>query len=366
MPFKSLKTKTMPIGVDLGTSAVKMVQMRRNNGQTELFAAAHADVPSDFRNDAGKMRGFQARCIRDLLKSHGFKGRQCTFSVPAADTFVQHVKIAKMLPKELDKALQWELEGKLPFNYKDAIIRRVIVERVQNENDSEQEVIIIAISRQSAEAYLKMAGIGKIEVVAMHVEPFAILECFTRLCRQNSSTLFLDIGCTYTQVVIAHGPKLVFARNLLFGADRIDSDVSKSLGMDVEEVKSIRRKVSDPETSAATEADRLYEAVSETLTVGVDEITKCLRYYDSIFPSRPVERAIFLGGQAKDKRLCQDIARQLNLPSQIGAPLAKIKHAENAGIGSENGPDVRDRVAQPEWAVAVGLSLGARKDLRAA
>lgn len=366
MPFKMSKTKTMPVGIDLGTAVVKMAQMRDDDGHLELFAAAQVDVPSDCRGDSAKRRDFMARSMRALLKDNGFKGRQCAISVPAVDTFVQHVKIAMMSPDEIDKALRWELESKLPFNSSDAIIRHITVGNVQNEKEGEQEVIAIAISRQSAEAYLKMAGAGKMEVVALNVEPCAILECFTRLLGQaddaNEATLFLDLGEAYTQVVIAYGSELVFARNLLFGSDCVNGVVSEVMGMSVEEVKSIRRKVSASEDSVSAEADQLYEAMSRPLTDVVDEITKCLRYYESIFPSNPVERAIFLGGQARDRRLCQDIARRLNLPSRIGDPLAGTKRTESAGIVFENESDQ----TQPEWAVAVGLSLGAKPEPRAA
>jgi Tfp pilus assembly PilM family ATPase len=85
-----------------------------------------------------------------------------------------------------------------------------------------------------------------------------------------------------------------------------------------------------------------------------DELTQCLRYYESVFRNQGVERAIFLGGQAMDKRLCQLIAQRLNVPAQIGDPLVRIGSA--AAGGSDLGIDRRE--PQPRWAVAVGLSLG--------
>ncbi|MCK4602323.1 MAG: hypothetical protein KAU28_07640, partial [Phycisphaerae bacterium] len=69
------------------------------------------------------------------------------------------------------------------------------------------------------------------------------------------------------------------------------------------------------------------------------------------------ERAIFVGGQALDKRLCQSIAKRLNLPAQIGDPLLRIKRIDGAGL--EFGLDRRE--PQPHWSVAVGLSLGATR-----
>lgn len=362
------KTRVRPIGIDLGTAVVKIAQMRDVAGQLELLAATRADIPPDCLADVEKRRDFLARRLRKILKEHGFKGRQCVLSIPAADTFVTHIRTAPMPPDELEKILRWQLEGKLPFNHNDAIIRHMVVGEVQGEKEGRQEVIVVAISRQSAEAYLAMADSGRLEVAAMNVESCAILQCFARLFSHaddaHKATLFLDLGRTYTQVVISQGTKLVFARNLLFDADRIDKVVAEALGLSVEEARSFRCQASDLTDEAAADADRLYEAMSESLKNVVDEITKCLRYYESMFPANPIVRAIFLGGQARDRRLCKGIARQIQIPSQVGDPLVKIKHAEGAGITPDDVLDLAK--AQPEWVVAVGLSLGANKEAYAA
>jgi hypothetical protein len=66
-----------------------------------------------------------------------------------------------------------------------------------------------------------------------------------------------------------------------------------------------------------------------------------------------VERALFLGGQALDRRMCQSIAQQLNLPARVGDPLARIGRGD---FGRIDIPAHRWQ-AQPAWAVALGLSL---------
>ena len=85
-----------------------------------------------------------------------------------------------------------------------------------------------------------------------------------------------------------------------------------------------------------------------------DELTQCVRYYESVFRNQNIERAIFLGGQASDKRLCQAIAQRLNLPAQIGDPLVRIESLNADGAVAA----LDRREPQPRWAVAVGLSLG--------
>ena len=104
------------------------------------------------------------------------------------------------------------------------------------------------------------------------------------------------------------------------------------------------------QTQAAQELYRLLGPPLDELT---QELNQCLRYYDSVFRNRNTERVIFLGGQAYDKRLCQAVAQRLALPAQIGDPLMRIPRTGGQSPG--------DEPPQPDWAVAVGLSLGAEK-----
>ena len=119
-------------------------------------------------------------------------------------------------------------------------------------------------------------------------------------------------------------------------------------------VPSVRQNLATGRSTGQAEED-VAGVLDDTIKGIADEMTQCLRYYESVFRHRRVERAIFVGGQAYDKVLCQAIARRLNLPAQIGDPLVRIKPAPGAVIHS----DLERNQPQPAWAVAVGLSLGA-------
>jgi hypothetical protein len=83
------------------------------------------------------------------------------------------------------------------------------------------------------------------------------------------------------------------------------------------------------------------------------ELLFCARYYQSLFPDRPVERIVFLGGEAHHRAVCQQIARELRLPAMLGDPMLRM-HRTHEGV--ECG-DLAAGVPAPEWAVAFGCSL---------
>jgi type IV pilus assembly protein PilM len=96
------------------------------------------------------------------------------------------------------------------------------------------------------------------------------------------------------------------------------------------------------------------QACREPLSRLVEELALCRRYYEATFPNQPVERLMFVGGEARQRALCQSVAREIGVAAQIGDPLARMVRQSEVGI--ESGIDRRS--PQPAWAIAVGLSVG--------
>lgn len=358
MPLKLVKGKTFPIGVDIGSGCLKLAQLRQAESGYELLAAGSLNVPRAARGKLYDRLGFLSSALPTVLKTTEFHGRQCVLSLPAASTFVHHLQMPKVPPENLISAIQMELQGKLPCPVEDAVIRHVQAGDIMGDGEPKQEVIVAAVARSVLEAYLSICRRAGLDVVGVNIEACAVVECFAHLFRrvgdQARTIMFIDLGASSTQVVLSQGEKLVFARNLFRGEDQLDAAIAKGLGVPMEQAHSMRLDLvrTAGDGSAARE---LYRCIDHELDALCDELTQCLRYYETVFRGQSVERTIFVGGQAYDKQLCQLIAQRLNVPAQVGDPLMRIKRIGGAGLCI--GLDRRE--PQPDWAVAVGLSLGA-------
>ena len=102
-----------------------------------------------------------------------------------------------------------------------------------------------------------------------------------------------------------------------------------------------------PVPVAPEEAD-----LSDLLETLTDEVQMCVRYYASQFPTRKVERVVFVGGEARHLGLCQHIAKVLRLPAQMADPMARV-----ARSGKEPATGIDLKQPQPAWAVPLGLCL---------
>ncbi|MCC6239266.1 MAG: pilus assembly protein PilM [Phycisphaerales bacterium] len=437
--------KSNPIGVDFGTDSLRMAQVRSIDGEHQLIAAASADVPIHLRSDPQARLEFFVDAVRDLLAQGQFQGRQAVLCLPPAQMYIQHLRLPRMDDAALTKALPWEVRGKLPIEPSTALLRHVVAGEIYADNDPMLEVIVMAAAREMVNQYLAAANRARLDVVGMNVQPKALIDCFTQVFRrktdQNSTDLFVDIGCNSTRAIIAQAENVLFARTINIGGEHFNRAVAAAMNIDLIDARILRLKLgaspaeapsSDSGSALASatvcpaalpsgiqspvqsndNADRqdntddsadnsfallgsdylarrmasdppdlerrktlltddqpslasvpapqqaqiaqVNAACSQTMAQLIGELNLCRRYYESTFPNRPVDRLLFVGGQAKQRSLCQLIAQEMQLAAQVGDPMVRM--GKTCKIGPESGFDCRE--PQPAWAIAIGLSMG--------
>jgi len=406
-----------PIGVDFGSDCLRMAQVAPVGNEWRLIAAASADVPSHVRHDPGARVQFFIDTARELLAAGRFSGRSALIALPASSMFIQHLRLAKMDDEETRKAIPWEARGKIPIDPSHALLRHHVAGEVYHDQEQKNEVIVMAAARELINHLLAMAARARLDVAGICVEPKVIVDCFTHIYRRRTdaevTSCFVDLGCSGTRVVIARGGHMLFARSIPVGGDHFTRAVASALGISYQDAKLLRLRLAEarpaptavrekqevpveahvaegfailnaavaaaqrqtaesgrpaaparaahaPQTPAPDPADinalgeRVEAACRDVLNKLVEELDMCRRYHEATFPNRPVDRLIFVGGEARQRWLCQRIAEELNLTAQVGDPLVRMGRLSDVGI--ESGIDRRQ--PQPQWTVAIGLSLG--------
>ncbi|HUO10609.1 MAG TPA: pilus assembly protein PilM [Phycisphaerae bacterium] len=388
MVLSWFSSRVNPIAVDIGTDTIKLLQVEPGkDGQNRLVAATCEVIPDEVRAKPVERDNFCGEAIRKMVND-GFRGRQVVTCLPSNQMAVQHLRMGKMNAEELVKALPFEAAGKLPFDAGRAVLRHTIAGEVYQNQEAKQEVIVMAAPRDVVDRHLNVLSKAKLEVVGIHVEPTALIECFGHLFKrkgdENISTLFIDMGAGSTHVVIAHGKSMVFAKHIHIGGDLFNRRVAETTGRDMAKARELRIQVTHrlvqaprlpagvvaiggdsqthplgkqngtvyPQGASEEQMNDVKAALAEPLAQLVTDLQMCLRYYESIFPGRSVDRAIFIGGESRHVANCQAIAQRLGVPATLGDPLARLVKDEVAKT------TVDLRQPQPGWAIAAGLGIG--------
>ena len=362
MGFSSMfSAQTSPITIDFGSSAVKLMQAASGDPPT-LLAAVGLRIPDELRNEPQLRCDYLEKQLPRMLRKGGFRGRRVICSIPSADTLIQHMQIATADGIDEAETVKMQLSGQRGMSGRGIVVRTYHVTEVHRDGEALSEVICFAISREAVMRYVDLLQNCKLETVGVHSEIIGMVRAFDYMQpkpdQSSTCTLYVDIGCVTTNVAITHDAHLVFARCIQIGGTHLDERLAKRLGCDIataraqrisEQVLASGQDAAQPGGAVATAAAPDEELVEVAGSIA-DELSMCIRYHQSLFSGQRINRIIFLGGEARNIPLCQHIARELQLPAQLGDPLARFEHKRTLRT-----PGLALGQPQPGWAVVCGL-----------
>lgn len=381
-----------PIAIDFGVAGLKLLQVQGSDPPA-LVAAAYLATPEPLIDDDNKRLDFQTQHLPKLIREGGFKGKRAVCAIPAFQTFCKNLQF----PKTDGVSTQTMVDAAIPTQFNrdpSQLVYRTI--DVSMAGSGKCEVIVVAAMRELVDRLMRAITAAKLQPVGMHSEFAATLRAFDYVNRREGdlvqTTLYLDVGCAATKIMIAHGKEMSFARVVNVGGKHLDDLAADQLACMRDQARRLRIALSadappEPIAVAIARADAPATSrsapaierragamptgftpeirqqapvpvapeeadISELLETLTDEIQMCARYHASQFPARKVDRVLFVGGEARHRGLCQHIAKALRLPAQAADPMARV-----ARSGNEPALGIDLKQPQPGWAVVLGLCL---------
>lgn len=354
LPSRSIFGSTNPaIALDFGVSGLKILQIA-DGTPPSLVAAAMVPTPDHLLADHAKRFAFQLDALPRAIKAGGFKGTRVACVVPAAETYCKLLQLPKTNGIPIDEQVRMTASAALDCP-PDAIICRSV--ELPSSNASHTDVLCTAVPRSLVDRLLTACRAAKLELVGIHDEYTTLLRAFAAssptVDDSGVTTVYLDLGAAATEMVIAHGKQLAFARTIPVGGMLLDEYAGESLGYDRGAAHNARLEVDASEASGGAILTELRTPdLSEPISILCEEVRLCLRYHETLFPTRIVDRVVLTGGESRCRALCMRIATSLKLPTQLGDALALI-----ARTGNESSMGLDLTKPQPGWSVALGVCL---------
>ena len=391
MVFRFSKPRPAPIAIDFGSERLKLLQLIPGQ-PAQLIAAASVTVPGEARQDIHARRQFLADALPKALKSQPFKGRRVICALPAYQTLVQNLEVGGADQANLASAIADQLRQRMNVDPSRMVIRHHVAGQIVRDGATLQQVLCLAASRELVMQYVELCGECGLDVVGMHSEPMAIARAFEHLhpADADKPVCYIDIGAATTKLVIAHGPTVVFDKTVHAAGDHMrqnatgaaratnstsqsrtqhaaaapqgsadanghTADASQDIGLAMLNAAapdgSDNHDGVDAHESASAPGPTASAGGEDTVDCLVDELQMCLRYHRGLFPKHPVQKLVFLGGEARQVETCQRIARGVRVAAQLGDPLAGL--ARVTAPKRPSGVDLDE--SQPAWAVPFGL-----------
>ncbi len=230
-----LKSNSVPIGIDFGYTAVKLLQIVPGDPH-ELIAAAQVDIPEHIRSDVAERSRFLRDALPAAIQNSKFRGKVAVCSIPAWQTFMQHLQVDKGNAASILNQVKSQLQATIGCDPERAVIRHIEVSDVFRHGQPMREAICFAVSRDIVMNQVELLKKCKLEAGGLHGEPIALLNAYRHLYRRDgddqTTTMYLDLGNFDTRAMIGHGSVLRFAKTIPVGGRHFDQDIAKALNCD--------------------------------------------------------------------------------------------------------------------------------------
>lgn len=339
-------------GLDIGSSSVSAVQLRKKGGGWVVTAANHVKMlPNEENEEQEHRQANTVNAINKCLEPIETRTRLAVCSVSGPEAAVRDFKFPFLPLDEMEPAVMLEATQVCPFNANDIAVDYQLLSNHQNTVSG----LLVAATDRLIESKVKLAKQASLDCVLMDVDGLALLNCLSECERDESgqtTTAILNIGGSYTTLAITNGratQSSPFVRDMAYAGIDIVKAIAEEKNMSTKDVESaIDGFEGDNSTDRGVTFKDSLEKACEKLIV---DVTETLRYYTAQEKSSFVERIFVCGGFAMVRGLVELLDKQIPAKIVLWNPFEKISCT--AGQSCE---DMLKKEG-PAMAIAAGLAM---------
>ena len=362
-PF--LPRKNRLIGLDIGSSSIKLAEFAHQQGKLALLKLRLQEIDSRKDNQDG-----QLDALKKLFRDVNAKNAKINMVINCPQSCTK-VSVIPFMPKsEILQALKWEMRNSISFPIDEAVMDYEILQEIAEGGVKKLKVAVACSPQETVDRYLdllKLAGIGP-SLFTQH--GFALRNVINSLCsKENKTVAFLDIGHSFSELLVFQDRQLVFSRKLPVAGRDFTLEMTQALASDhgkteltLDEAESIKKKygilTSDDSEILEDKITRaqLIALLRPNLEKLVTEIERSLAYYREKEQGAPVELLLLFGGGSNLRNLTENLSESLRIPVQLGNPLAAFQSSGSSLLNDE--PETAHCFAS-----ALGVALASRSDI---
>lgn len=341
MPF--LRQRQDTFGLDVGSSAVKALQLSHNGGGAKLAALGIAPLPPEMIVE-GTIRepAVVTEAIQEAVGRAGITTKNAAIAVSGRELIIKKIQIPSVPAKELHEAMQLEAEHHIPFAIDEVSLDYHVIDEAQGTMD----LILVAVKKSKVTEYVSVVEAAGLNPVVVDVDGFALSNQFelNHPEARGETVALVDIGASAMKTNVVRDGASLFARDIPFGGRNYTQAIAQQLRISVDQAEAAKLG-KDVGISWDSIVGSL-EAVSRDLSL---EIQRTFDYFASTSESERISKIVVAGGCAQLPGLVDYLSSTWGIQVEVARPFDRIH------VGSAHADVVA--TAGPGLAVAVGLAL---------
>lgn len=312
------KAKNIGLGLDIGTSSVKMVELERGvKGTAMVSRFAKIPLPPGALNGGVVSNGREvSQAIAELLQLTKIKQKKAAVAIAGQAVIVRHIKMPLMSEEELQNAIRWEAERYIPFPVDEVNMDCQIIETFPESN--EMEVMLVCAHNDIVYSHLQTLEDSGIQPVAMDIQPFAVMRAMGLEDSNSDDTVaLLDIGAGTADLTIIKKGMHRFTRIIPMAGSHMTTSVANHMNLDFNEAEKLKIAHGDALFDVNASSDDVRRKVNFALQNCLKELALELRrsfdYYKMQQRNETIKELVVSGGGSKIVNLIPFLRQELNI-----------------------------------------------------
>ena len=301
-------------GLDIGTSSIRVVQLRGAPPVKTLDRYGSMPVEgniavSDAKADEQKL----AAAIVALCKQAGITTKNVAVGVPSNRVFTTVVDMEKLSPAELAKTIRYQADSFIPTPLAESKIDWALLGDSPHD-PTKSEVLLSSVPNSYVEQRLDMLeGVG-FNVIAFEPDTFAVMRAIVAP-DATLPQMVLDIGSRATDLIIVVNGAPRLTRSIPIGSEAIIRSAIAGLGVDAAQATQFVYKFG---VSRDKLEGRVYNAIISVVDNLVTEVEKSITFFQQRYPNTKMDRIIVTGGASTLPEFPLYIANKFGINVEIG------------------------------------------------
>jgi type IV pilus assembly protein PilM len=333
------------VGLDIGSSSIKMVQVETRAGEVHLQDFGVADLLPEAIVDGEVMdRQLVVETLQNLWESKKIKTKYVASAVSGRAVIVKKIQMERMAPEDAKEAIQWEAEQHVPYDINDVSLDFQILEG--NSDPKQMDVLLVAAKREHLVAHADLIRQAGLYPLVIDVDAFAVQNIVSMNYdfTPEEVVAMVNIGAEASNINIVQNGMPLYTQDVSLGGANFVEALQKAHNISQAEAQAAVKGEEQPNFDMKAVVD----SVAEDLAVAIE---RSVLYLKSAGETEEIDRILLTGGGTRIPGLVEFLTERHQSPVEVTDPLRRV-HFDPVVFGTRRPEEVA-----PSLTVGLGLAL---------
>lgn len=316
------------LGVDIGTSSIKVVQLRKEKERAiletygELSIGPYAELKIGQAVKLPEDKIIEA--LKDLLREANVKAKTATVAIPLASSFITLISLPFSSDDEFSEIIKMEARRYIPIPLSEVVLDWWVIPEISNKQSSDRKkftsVLLAAIHKDTVNAYRNIVSGARLEAKFYEIECFSTIR--SCLSKGNSPVAIIDFGASTTKLTVVDYGIMKEAHSISHGSQELTLALSRSLNIDFSRAEEMKREIGLSDLPENQQVVSIFEPILSYIFLEVNRFIKDFQKKSN----RSVGKVVLSGGGSLLKGLVDFSVKKFTIEVELADPFSRVEY----------------------------------------